>query len=76
MGQMLRGEDGALLLVNEDKQVFKVHEVVVVVWEMCEKRTEDEVLKEVASQSGLSLEQVKPAVSEIIAKLKEVKLVG
>ena len=74
-GQVLEAADGSLLLVNEDKQGFRVGEGVVVIWDMCEGRTEEEVSRELASRSELDLEQIKPIVAEIVAKLKEAKLV-
>jgi hypothetical protein len=74
-GRALEMEDGSVVLVNEEEQGFKVDMVVAAIWYMCEGREEEEVCKEVASKSGMELEEVKPLVTAVVSKLKENKLV-
>ena len=74
-GRVLEMENGSVVLVNEKEQGFKVDMVVAAIWYMCEGREEEEVCKEVASKTGMDLEEVRPLVATVISKLKETKLV-
>ncbi|GEM_PF-3832722 len=74
-GRVLEMEDGSMVLVNENEQGFKVDVLVAAIWYLAEGKEEEELCKEVASKSGMTLEQVKPIVTSVVSKLKESKLV-
>jgi hypothetical protein len=74
-GRVIEMENGSMVLVNEDEQGFKVDVLVAAIWYLSEGKEEEELCREVASKSGMALEQVKPIVTEVVSKLKESKLV-
>jgi hypothetical protein len=74
-GSVARTEEGGIALVNEQKQGFIVEEMVVVIWDLCEGRSEHQVVDEIASRIKAEKERIKPAVIGVISKLKELKLV-
>ncbi len=72
VGQTERGE---MVLVNEQNEGFIVGEIAIVVWDLCEGRSEEEVIDEIISRTHVERERVEPVVTGLISKLKEVKLV-
>ena len=73
-GSAVRTEKGEIALVNEEKQGFRVDEMAAAVWQFCDGKSEQEVVDVIASKTGAEKERVKPVVSDVISKLKSVKL--
>ena len=73
-GNAVRTEKGEIALINEEKQGFRVDETAAAIWQFCDGRSEEEVVDEIASRTGAEKERVKPAVSDVVSKLKSVKL--
>ncbi|MEM2909546.1 MAG: PqqD family protein [Nitrososphaerota archaeon] len=74
-GGVLRDDEGKLLLVNEDNEAYIASEMVVYIWNVCDGKTLDELTKEIAEAVNRDAVEVKEALSELIGKLKEAKLV-
>ncbi|PUA31520.1 MAG: hypothetical protein B9J98_06115 [Candidatus Terraquivivens tikiterensis] len=74
-GGVVRDEEGKLLLVNEDNEAYIASEMVVYIWNACDGKTLDELTKEIAEAVNRDAGEVKEALSELIGKLKEAKLV-
>ena len=73
-GSVARTE-GGIALVNEEKQGFKVDEMVVVIWDLSDGRSEQEIVNEVASKSKAEKGKIASAISNIISELRRAKLV-
>lgn len=73
-GLVMRDEEGRLLLVNEDNEAYIVSELVVAIWDRCDGKTLSEVVSEFAEAIGRDEEEVREAISELVGKLKEAKL--
>lgn len=74
-GSAGRAVDGSLVLVNENDQAFKVNEAIVMVWQMCDGKTLEELFEEVSMATGIDIEDLKEPITDIVAKLKQVNLV-
>ena len=74
-GVVLRDESGRLLLVNEDNEAYVASESVVAIWDRCDGKTVDELADEVAQMVGQDTGEVREAISELIGKLREAKLI-
>jgi len=74
-GKAVRTEKGEIALVNEENQGFRVDEIAAAVWQFCDGKSEEEVVDEIASKAKAEKERVKPLISEVVSKLKSVKLI-
>lgn len=74
-GTALRDEEGKLLLVNEDNEAYITNEIVVYIWNLCDGKTLDELTKEIAEAVNRDAGEVREALSELLSRLKEAKLV-
>lgn len=74
-GVVMKDEEGRLLLVNEDNEAYIVSEMVVAIWDRCDGKTLNELANELAEAIGRDVVEVREALSELIGKLKEAKLV-
>jgi intergrase/recombinase len=60
--------------VNDDKKAYKVDEVVILIWSMCDgERDEKQITDEFCSKLGESApkEEIEKAVSDIISQLEK-----
>lgn len=74
-GSIARTKEGEVALVNEKKQGFRVDEMVVVIWDLSDGRSEHEIVDEVASKSKVEKGKIASAIFNIISELKRAKLV-
>lgn len=74
-GELVRDEEGNLLLVNDMNEAYRVDEVVAYIWSICDNRTLDEVAEDLAAHGDVDVEEVKPPLRELISKLKSASLV-
>jgi hypothetical protein len=74
-GEAGKGEDGSLILVNEDQTAYKVSEVVLMIWDMCNGISFNELTKEIAAHAEQDAGSVKSALEELFVQLQENKLV-
>jgi len=76
-GELLKDEEGNLLLVNELNEAYRVDEIVAYIWSICEGKTFDEVASELASQGEVEVEveEVKPPLQDLISKLRSASLI-
>ncbi len=74
-GSVARTKEGGIALVNEEKRGFKVDEMVVVIWDLSDGRSEQEIVNEVASKSKTEKGKIASAISNIISELRRAKLV-
>jgi hypothetical protein len=74
-GELLKDEEGNLLLVNELNEAYRVDEIVSYILSICEGKTFDEVASELASQGEVDVEEVKPPLQDLISKLKSASLI-
>jgi len=75
LGKLAVTQEGEPVLVTEDNKAFKTNPAVVAIWDLCGDRTEREVVDKVAEEANLPADEIGPAVSGVIAKLKELHLV-
>lgn len=76
-GNLVRSEQGELLLVDENKKAYRVDEVVVLIWTMCDGKHETkEIIGDFCSKIGdkAPKEEVEKAVAGITQKLEKVGL--
>jgi len=77
-GSLARSQQGDLLLVDENKRAYKVDEVVVLIWTMCDgKNGEKEIIEEFCSKIGNKApkEEIEKAVKDITQKLESFGLI-
>ena len=74
-GSVARTKEGGIELVNEEKQGFRVDEMVIVIWDLSDGRSEKEIVDEVASKSKAGKGKIASAISNIISELRRAKLV-
>ncbi len=75
-GTTAKSEADELLLVDENNKGYKVDQVIIAIWSMCDgNRTQEQIVDELASETKLEKSKVSGAVSDILAKLEQVSLV-
>ncbi len=73
-GSIAKSKEGALLLVNEDKKAYKVDEIVILIWTMCDgKHDSKDIVEEFCSKLGKKVpkEEIEKAVSDITQQLEK-----
>jgi len=73
-GLATRDKEGALLLINEEYQAYRVDESVVAIWDMCEGKTVEELTVDIAASTGREASDLKKPIESLVSKLKEAKL--
>lgn len=74
-GSLSKDQEGSLVLVNDNKQGYKVDQVVAAIWYATDGKTEDELASDLAAETQADKGTIKKDVSTIVTKLKEVNLV-
>jgi hypothetical protein len=77
-GSLARSQQGDLLLVDENKKAYKVDEVVVLIWTMCDGKHDDkEIVNEFCSKIGDKAPkgEIEKAVTDITQKLEKLGLI-
>ena len=74
-GELFRDEEGNLVLVNEANEAYRVDEIVVYVWSICDGKTIDEVVTEFSNLSETSIEEVREPLIDLINRLKAASLI-
>lgn len=74
-GTLFKDETGALVLVNEENEAFRVDEVVAYIWSICDGKTLNEIADEFAEMSSVPVEDVREPLTNLIDKLKSVSLI-
>ncbi|MEM1583977.1 MAG: PqqD family protein [Nitrososphaerota archaeon] len=74
-GELVKDDEGNLLLVNELNEAYRVDEVVAYIWSICDGKTFNEVAVELASQGEVDIEEVKPPLQDLILKLRSASLI-
>ena len=74
-GSVSRTEKGEILLVNEQKQAFKVMDVAAVVWNRCDGQTTiDDLTKEFSQKTNQEEVAVKHAIETIVDQMEKAGL--
>jgi hypothetical protein len=73
-GEPGKAEDGSLLLVNEDKTAYKVSEVVLIIWDMCNGISFSALAEELASHSDQEASDLRASLEELFVQLQDSKL--
>ncbi|MEM2760381.1 MAG: PqqD family peptide modification chaperone [Nitrososphaerales archaeon] len=74
-GEATKADDGSLVLVNEDQTAYKVDEVVLIVWDMCNGISFREILNEITDHSEQDASFIRTALEDLMIKLQENKLI-
>jgi hypothetical protein len=74
-GRLVQGEGGAIILINEKNEGYRVNEIIAFIWYECEGKTENELVDLLSDMVDLEKEIIRKDVHEILSKLKEVELV-
>jgi len=74
-GRLVQGEGGAIILINEKNEGYRVNEIIAFIWYECEGKTENELVDLLSDMVDLEKETIRKDVHEILSKLKEVELV-
>lgn len=74
-GQLLKQEDGSLVLYNEKQQSFMVNQAIVDFWNSCDgARTVDQLTNDFSSRLGMPRQQVEQEVVQLVQQLLEAEL--
>ena len=72
VGNLVKQEDGSLVLANEHEQGFMVNDAIIEFWKSCNgKRKVTELVEIFAQQTGLQRTQVEKEVIQLIKQLHE-----
>ena len=72
VGNLIKQEDGALVLANEHEQGFMVNQAIIDFWKSCNgKRKVTELVDMFAQQTGLQRSQVEKEVMQLLKQLHE-----
>lgn len=74
-GQAGKAEDGSLVLVNEDQTAYKIDEVVLMIWDMCNGISFNDILNEITNNSEQDAATIKEALEGLFTQLQENKLI-
>jgi len=73
-GELAKGEDGSLLLVNEDKATYKVNEAVLMIWDMCNGILFSQIVSTISAGTDEDIGAVKTSLQSLINELQQAKL--
>ena len=72
VGNLVKQEDGSLVLANEHEQGFMVNQAIIDFWKSCNgKRKVTELVDMLAQQTGLQRTQVEKEVMQLLKQLHE-----
>ena len=72
VGNLVKQEDGSMILANEHEQGFMVNDAIIEFWKSCNgKRKVTELVEIFAQQTGLQRTQVEKEVIQLIKQLHE-----
>ena len=72
VGNLVKQEDGSLVLANEHEQGFMVNQAIIDFWKSCNgKRKVTELVDMFAQQTGLQRNQVEKEVMQLLKQLHE-----
>ena len=72
VGNLVKQEDGSLVLANEHEQGFMVNQAIIDFWKSCNgKRKVTELVDMFAQQTGLQRSQVEKEVMQLLKQLHE-----
>ena len=72
VGNLVKQEDGSLVLANEHEQGFMVNQAIIDFWKSCNgQRKVTELVDMVAQQTGLQRTQVEKEVMQLLKQLHE-----
>ena len=72
VGNLVKQEDGSMILANEHEQGFMVNDAIIDFWKSCNgKRKVNDLVGVFAQQTGLQLTQVEKEVMQLIKQLHE-----
>ena len=72
VGNLIKQEDGSLVLANEHEQGFMVNQAIIDFWKSCNgKRKVTELVDMFAQQTGLQRSQVEKEVMQLLKQLHE-----
>ena len=76
VGNLVKQEDGSMVLANEHEQSFMVNQAIVDFWRSCNgKRRITELVELFAERTGLQRNQVEKEVLQLIQQLRDGGLV-
>jgi hypothetical protein len=72
VGQLVKQEDGSMMLANEHDQGFMVNQAIIDFWRSCNgERKVTELVELFAQQTGLQRSQVEKEVMQLLKQLNE-----
>ena len=72
VGNLVKQEDGSMILANEHEQGFMVNDAIIDFWKSCNgKRKVTELVEVFAQQTGLQRTQVEKEVMQLLKQLHE-----
>ena len=71
-GRAGKTEKGDIVMVNEEGEATKVSEMTVLIWNVCEGKTEEQVTEFMLDRVKENKENAKKALKEIIGELVKV----
>lgn len=74
-GKLAESEEGELVLVNDDDQVFEADRIVIAIWDRCEGDISSNGLsEEISEESGEDQDKIQDAVVKIVDQLENANL--
>lgn len=73
-GEPAKAEDGSLVLVNENKEAYKVNEAVIVIWDMCNGISFADLFKKITEGAEQDTGELETSLEALLNELQEVKL--
>ncbi|KXA99393.1 hypothetical protein AKJ35_00455 [candidate division MSBL1 archaeon SCGC-AAA833F18] len=74
-GKLAKSEEGELVLMNDDDQVFEADRIVIAIWDRCEGDiSSSELSEEISEKSGEDQDKIQAAVVKIVDQLENANL--
>jgi metal-sulfur cluster biosynthetic enzyme len=74
-GQLIKQEDGSLMLANDKEQGFMVNQAIVDFWRTCDgTKTIDQLTEQFSAKLGMPRQQVEQEVVQLVQQLLESEL--
>jgi hypothetical protein len=75
-GRVMQAESGEIVLVNEKRVAYVVNEIVMIIWDLFDNKTVEEVVAQVADMTKKDPGEIREPIRKLAAQLKEAELLA
>ncbi|MER3601970.1 MAG: hypothetical protein C4339_04535 [Nitrososphaerota archaeon] len=75
-GKAMQAESGEIVLVNDKRVAYAVNEIVMIIWDLFDNSTIEEVVEKVADITKKEPAEIREPIKKLAAQLIEAELLG